>query len=145
MSATLVVKRVGQVVEGALIALLVLLMVGCKVGPDYKRPTVDVPGSYRQALAPDIAPASQAPSIADEQWMVIFQDSTLQHLIQEALANNYDLRIAAQRVLEAQAQVGIARSQQLPSVSGGASYSALQIPTSLAGTKSDGTPANSSF
>jgi multidrug efflux system outer membrane protein len=145
MSASLVVKRIGQVVEGVLIALVVLLMVGCKVGPDYKRPTVDVPGSYRQALAPDIAPASQAPSIADEQWTVIFQDPTLQRLIQDALANNLDLHIAAQRVLEAQAQVGIARSQQLPSVSGSAGYGALQIPTSLAGTRNDGTPANSFF
>ncbi len=139
-SATLVVKRVGQFVGAALIALLA---VGCKVGPDYKRPAIDVPGSYRQAFAPDIASASPAPSIADAQWTTVFQDSTLQRLIQEALANNLDLRIAAQRVLEAQAQVGIARSQQLPSISGGASYSALQIPQGLAGTNSDGTPANS--
>jgi multidrug efflux system outer membrane protein len=146
MSAILVVKRIGPIVGSLLIALVVvLLMVGCKVGPDYKRPTVNVPGSYRQALAPDIAPASQAPSIADEQWTVIFEDPTLQRLIQDALANNLDLRIAAQRVLEAQAQVGIARSQQLPSVSGSAGYGALQIPTSLAGTRNDGTPANSFF
>ena len=145
MSACLVVKRLGQVVEGVLIALLVLLMVGCKVGPDYKRPPVDMPGSYRHALAPDIAPASKGPSIADEQWTVVFQDAVLQRLIQDALDNNLDVRIAAQRVLQAQAQVGIARSQQLPSISGGASYSALQIPSSLAGTRSDGTPVNSSF
>jgi outer membrane protein, multidrug efflux system len=149
MSATSVVVRVGQVVGGVLIALVVLVMVGCKVGPDYKRPAVDVPGSYRQALAPDIAPGSpasyNADSIADEQWPTVFQDPALQRLIKEALANNLDLRIAAQRVLEAQAQVGIARSQQLPSVSGGAGYSALQIPASLAGTKNDGTPARSLF
>jgi outer membrane protein, multidrug efflux system len=149
MSACLVVKRVGQVVEGVLIALFVLLVVGCKVGPNYKRPAVDVPGNYRQALAPDIAPAatvqSNVVSIADEQWPAVFQDPTLQRLIQDALKNNLDLRIAAQRVLEAQAQVGIVRSQQLPSISGGGSYSALQIPSSLAGTNSDGTPANSAF
>jgi multidrug efflux system outer membrane protein len=145
MSATLVIKRVGQVVSGILVALVVLLMVGCSVGPDYKRPTVDVPGSYRQTLVPDIASGSSAPSIADEQWKTIFQDPTLQHLIEDALTNNLDLRIAAERVLEAQAQVGIARSQQLPSVSAGASYSALQIPSALAGTQSSGTPANSFY
>ena len=145
MSACLLVKRVDRVIEGVLIALFVLLVIGCKVGPNYKRPAVDIPGNYREALAPDIAPASQAPSIGDEQWTAVFQDPTLQSLIQDALTNNLDLRIAAQRVLEAQAQVGIARSQQLPSISGGASYSALQIPSSLAGTKSDGTSANSSF
>ena len=142
MSAALVVKRVGQIIGGVLLALLI---VGCTVGPNYKRPAVDVPGSYRQSLAPDIAPASSAPSIADEQWSTIFQDSTLQHLIQEALANNLDLRIAAQRVLEAQAQLGVTRSQQFPTVNGGGSYTALQVPSSLAGTNSNGTPANSFF
>jgi multidrug efflux system outer membrane protein len=134
MSAALE-KRVGQVVGGILLALLALLVVGCKVGPNYKRPVVDVPDSYRQALAPDIAPASSAPSIADAQWTTVFQDPVLQSLIQQALANNLDLRIAAERVLEAQAQVGITRSQQLPSISGGAGYSAIQIPSTLAGQK----------
>src|ERR1700744_251248 len=142
MSAALGVKRVGKIIGGVLLALLI---VGCTVGPNYKRPAVDVPGSYRQALAPDIAPASSAPSIADEQWSTIFQDSTLQHLVQEALANNLDLRIAAQRVLEAQAQLGVTRSQQFPTVNGGGSYTAIQIPSSLAGTNSNGTPANSFF
>jgi multidrug efflux system outer membrane protein len=145
MSATLAVKRVEQLVEGVLIALVMLMMVGCKVGPDYKRPAVNMPGSYRLALAPDISSASPASSIADEKWPTVFQDPVLQRLIQEAVSNNLDLRIAAQRVLEAQAQVGIARSQQLPSISGSAGYSALQIPTALAGTKNDGTPANSLF
>ncbi|NYF80778.1 efflux transporter outer membrane subunit [Granulicella arctica] len=145
MSATLVVKRVEQLVGGALIALIMSMTVGCKVGPDYKRPTVNMPESYRQTLAPDIASASPTSSIADEKWPMIFQDSALQRLIQEALANNLDLHIAAQRVLEAQAQVGIARSQQLPSISGSVGYSALQIPTSLAGTKNDGAPANSFY
>src|SRR3984885_1613534 len=142
MSAALLVKRVGKIVGGVLLALLI---VGCTVGPNYKRPAVDAPGSYRQTLAPDIAPASSAPSIADEQWSTIFQDSTLQHLVQEALANNLDLRIAAQRVLEAQAQLGVTRSQQFPTVNGGGSYTALQVPSSLAGNNSNGTPANSFF
>jgi multidrug efflux system outer membrane protein len=142
MSAALVAKRLGKIIGGVLLALLV---VGCTVGPNYKRPAVDVPGSYRQTLAPDIASTSPAPSIADEQWSMIFQDSTLQHLVQEALANNLDLRIAAQRVLEAQAQLGVTRSQQFPTVNGGGSYTAIQIPSSLAGTNSNGTSANSFF
>lgn len=145
MSASLIAKRVGQFVGGALLAWIALIVIGCTVGPNYKRPALDVPTSYRQALAPDIAPASPAPSIADEQWAAIFQDPTLQRLVQEALANNLDLRIAAQRVLEAQAQVGITRSQQLPSINAGGSYSALQIPSSLAGTNSNGTSSNSFF
>src|SRR5882757_1759662 len=99
MSAALVVKRVEQLVGGVLIALAMLMMVGCKAGPDYKRPAANMPGSYRQALAPDIASASPVSSIADEKWPAVFQDSVLQRLIQEALANNLDLRIAAQRML----------------------------------------------
>jgi multidrug efflux system outer membrane protein len=138
-------KRVEQAVGGILSAVVVLVMTGCKAGPNYKRPAINVPGSYRDSLAPDIAPGSPAASIADEDWPAVFQDPILQRLIKEALANNLDLRIAAQRVLESQAQVGITRSQQLPSVSGGVGYSALQIPTSLAGTKDNGTPANSFF
>lgn len=145
MSAVLIVKRVGQIVGCALLALIVLMMAGCKVGPDYKRPAVDIPGDYRRALAPDISPASPSPSIADEQWVTIFQNPVLKRLIQDALTNNLDLRIAAQRVLEAHAQVGIARSQQLPSISGSGSYSALQIPSSLAGNNSNGMPADSFF
>lgn len=142
MTANLVVKRAGQLLGGVLLALL---LIGCTVGPNYKRPAVDVPGNYRQALAPDISSSSTVSSIADEKWSTVFQDVTLQQLIQEAITNNLDLRIAAQRVLEAQAQVGVTRSQQFPSISGGGSYSALQIPSSLAGNNSDGTPANSFF
>lgn len=145
MAAALVAKRVEQIVCGALFGIVVSMTGGCNAGPNYKRPAINVPESYRQSLAPDIASASSTSSIADEQWPTVFQDSTLQRLIKEALANNLDLRIAAQRELEAQAQVGIARSQQLPSISGSVGESALQIPTSLAGTKDDGTPANSFF
>lgn len=145
MLATIVMKRLLQMIGGILFALLALLVVGCKVGPDYKRPAVDVPKSYRGTLAPEIAPAATQPSIADDQWSTIFQDPALQRLIKEALANNLDLGIAAQRVLQAQAQAGIARSQQMPSVNASGSYSALQIPSSLAGNNSDGTPANTFF
>jgi multidrug efflux system outer membrane protein len=126
--------------------LLILLTVGCNAGPNYKRPVTSVPQSYRGELAPEIArPAATAASLGDQQWATIFQDPVLKRLLTEALQNNLDLRVAAQRVLEAQAQVGITRSQQLPSVSGGGSYSALQIPSSLAGHNSDGTAANSFF
>jgi multidrug efflux system outer membrane protein len=142
-------SRIAPSAGSSVIVLAVLLIAGCHVGPNYKRPALDVPGGYRQTLAPavtvDVASTSSNSSIADQKWPSVFDDPTLQRLIETALANNLDLRIAAKRVLEAQAQVGIARSQQLPSVSGSLGYSALQIPTSLAGNNSDGTPANSFF
>jgi len=143
MSATM--KRIGQVLVSSASAAIAVLLIGCTVGPNYKRPAVDVPRSYRQADAPDIAPMAPAPSVGDEQWSTVFQDSTLQRLIEKALSDNLDLHIAAQRVLQAQAQVGISRSQQYPALNAGGSYSALQIPSSLAGTNSNGTSANSFF
>jgi len=125
-------------------ALILLLAIGCKVGPNYQRPVATTPQNFRGATAPEIAPASQA-SLADQQWSSVFQDAILQRLVAEALTNNLDLRMAAERVLQSQAVAGVVRAQQLPSVSAGGSYSALQIPSGLAGTKSDGTPANSFF
>ena len=126
-------------------ATLLLATAGCAVGPTYKRPLVEVPTNFRAEPASSSTPEAATTTLGDEQWVEIFEDATLQRLDQEALQNNLDLRIAAQRVLEAQAQVGITRSQQLPSVNGGASYSALQIPSSLAGKNSDGSTANSFF
>jgi multidrug efflux system outer membrane protein len=143
MSADVTIRRIGLLV---VTILFLFFLAGCAVGPNYKRPAADLPQTYRRPPAPDIAPpSSTARSIADEQWVAIFQDQALQRLIRGALTGNLDLRIAAQRVLEAQAQAGIVRSQQFPSISGGVSYSAVQIPSSLAGKNSNNTPANSFF
>ena len=100
---------------------VLLALIGCKVGPNYKRPPVTVPGDYR-GLAPDAGQQTNA-SIGDEKWWTVFQDERLQALIREALANNYDVRIAATRVLEAQASLGITRADQFPTITGGASGS----------------------
>ena len=97
----------------------VLLVSGCAVGPNYKRPSADVPGTYRGATPqPGAQPA--AVSLGDQKWWEVFQDKQLQDLIRTALQQNYDVRIAATRILEAQAQVGITRADQLPSISVGA-------------------------
>ena len=108
------------------IALAFLLLTGCAVGPNYKRPPVTVPDGYR-GLAPD---AGQQPpaSLGDEKWWTVFQDQQLQELIREALAQNYDVRIAATRVLQAQAVVGITRADQFPTIAGGASASNQRFP-----------------
>jgi multidrug efflux system outer membrane protein len=120
---------------------LVLTMAGCTVGPRYKRPTVDVPGTYRGS-APEAAadtqsqPATSSPaetnrpaeSLGDAKWWEVFQDSQLQSLIRTALRNNYDVRIAATRVLQAQAQLGITRADQLPSLSAGGNITSQQNP-----------------
>jgi multidrug efflux system outer membrane protein len=101
------------------VSLVVLLLSGCAVGPNYKRPSVDVPGAYRGA-SPQQATQSAPESLADLKWWEVFQDQQLQDLIHTALQQNYDVRIAATRILEARAQVGITRADQLPTVNAGA-------------------------
>ncbi len=123
-------------------------MIGCAVGPNYRRPTVDVPVTYRGATAdssaaPNAQPAQAKPprpaagssvqsssvqSLGEEKWWDLFRDPELQSLIRTALKNNYDVRIAATRVLQAQAQLGITRADQLPSVTGGGNITSLQNP-----------------
>jgi multidrug efflux system outer membrane protein len=111
----------------ALVILLVALLVagagtGCVVGPDYKRPVVTVPDTYRGAAAPEPT-AADAVSIGDQAWWDVFQDDQLRALIRSALQQNLDLRIAATRILQAQAQLGITRADQFPTVDAGASTS----------------------
>ena len=65
-------------------------------------------------------PQSAASSIGDEKWWEVFQDPQLQDLIRTALKNNYDVNIAAARILKAQAQLGITRADQLPTLGVGA-------------------------
>jgi multidrug efflux system outer membrane protein len=110
---------------------LILTLAGCKVGPNYKRPVVDTPASYRGALAPDIAAASTTTPLGAQKWDAVFTDPVLQQLITEALKNNYDVKIAADRVLEEQAQLGITKAAQYPTLSVGATYDALELPSSL--------------
>jgi outer membrane protein, multidrug efflux system len=86
------------------------ILAGCAVGPNYHRPAVDNPPSYRGDTSAAPAPAS----FGDEKWWEVFQDPQLQALIHTALQQNYDVRIAATRVAQAQAQLTITRSNELP-------------------------------
>jgi multidrug efflux system outer membrane protein len=86
---------------------------GCAtVGPDYTRPKVDVTDTYRGQATE----TTSAPSIADEPWANVFVDEPLRALVTTALKQNYDVRIAATRVMQARAQYGITRSNQFPSI-----------------------------
>jgi multidrug efflux system outer membrane protein len=98
-------------------SLLVFLITGCKVGPNYKRPVLSTPDQYR-GVAPDLSNQPGTQPFAEMQWETVFQDEVLRALIKEALAKNYDMQIAASRILQAQAVVGITRANQLPSASG---------------------------
>jgi multidrug efflux system outer membrane protein len=95
-------------------AVLLLTFSGCKVGPNYQRPALDVPGQYR-GLAPGLGTGS---GFAEMKWESVFTDEVLQKLIKEALTNNYDIRIAATHIVEAEASLGVTRSNQLPALNG---------------------------
>lgn len=102
---------------------IVIVLAGCAVGPNYKRPAVSVPTDYRAAMP---APNLSVSSLGNENWWQVYQDPALVQLIHTALGQNYDVRIAATRVLEAQAQLGITRANQLPSASLGANIYSQQ-------------------
>ena len=91
--------------------VLALGLCGCAVGPNYKPPPITSPEQARGQVGP-----VEAASLADQGWWEVFQDQTLKALIQEALENGYDVRIAAARVEEARANAGIARSDFFPQI-----------------------------
>jgi len=95
------------------IAASAVWLTGCMVGPNYQRPQVAIPASFR---APAPLPEGQANSLADLKWFEVFHDEQLQELIRQALVSNYDLRDAVARVEQARANLGITRSNQLPQV-----------------------------
>lgn len=120
-----------------LVGVALAWMGACSVGPNYKRPTANVPASFRGVTAEaseTATPSSSAggapgPSLGDEKWWEVFEDKELQGLIRTALKNNYDVRIAATRVLQAQARLGITRADQLPSLDVGGNVTSTRSPT----------------
>jgi multidrug efflux system outer membrane protein len=102
----------------ALALAVTTLLAGCTVGPNYDRPPVTAPDTFRG----DTSTTTSA-SIGEEPWAAVFPDATLQQLITEALSGNISARIAAARVLQAAAQLGITRADQLPTVTGQANGS----------------------
>lgn len=123
------ISRRQQAIAATLFAVT-LSLPGCKVGPNYVRPQVTAPAAYRGADNVAISSADKN-SLGDDNWTKVFPEPELQQLIRTALANNYDVRIAAQRVLEQQAQLGITRSQQFPTVTVGGSGIGADLPNSL--------------
>ena len=100
-----------------LISLFVSLLSACAVGPNYERPAVTVPEKFRSAPAEEISrKLPMDASIVDRPWWEIFDDPALKALIDEALRNNYDVRVATWRVEEFRARAGIVRSQFFPQV-----------------------------
>jgi multidrug efflux system outer membrane protein len=99
-------------------AIVGALLAGCAAGPDYKRPATNAPDGYRRAASDTNAP-SGTNSFADLGWWETFKDPQLTAYIAEALTNSWDVKIAAARVLQAEAAAGITRSRFFPTVNAG--------------------------
>lgn len=98
------------------------LLAGCAVGPNYKRPQVETPAAHR---APDGATAAAgAESFALTPWREIFDDPVMHELVETALTDNFDLRIAAERMEQMRAQFGISTSRLYPTVDAQAKFTA---------------------
>jgi NodT family efflux transporter outer membrane factor (OMF) lipoprotein len=108
----------------AFIALAGVLTVSCTLGPNYRRPVVTVPAVHRGATSPTAGPES----LADLKWFELFGDDQLTTLVTTALKQSFELRIAAERVLQARAVYGIQRSDQFPSIGASANVNAVRLP-----------------
>lgn len=114
-------RHSARICLGAGLLAAMAALAGCTVGPNYHRPTIAMPTVFRGAAAKSAAGApAPGPALGNERWWQVYHDPVLRQLIRTALRQNYDLRIAASRVLQAQAQLGLTRANQYPTAHAGA-------------------------
>ncbi len=123
-----------------LCACATLLIGGCRVGPNYKPPERTIPDTYAWSDE-----AQNTPPQEPATWWERFDDPTLDALIAYASVDNFDLRIAAEQIVEYQAMYGVAASERFPDISALAAYSRERTPTQdlgLGGFAGGGDPIN---
>jgi multidrug efflux system outer membrane protein len=107
-----------------LITLSMAALLGaCAMGPNYQRPPVQTPESFRGA------PPLAGKPLAEMAWWEVYQDPVLDKLLRAALTNNYDVRIALARVEEFRAAAGIAGFGSIPQISAGGNATRSRIST----------------
>ena len=111
-------------IGGAMMLLVTGALTGCTVGPDYVRPDLgaEVPASYSAERGPEV----ESTDLAGSRWWTDLGDTTLDHLVDEALAHNHNLALAAARVLESRALLSGSKSARWPSLEIGGSASRSQ-------------------
>ena len=136
----------------ALSPIVPMLLLGGCIAPRYQRPDAVVPASYRGDIqAPGVQGAAgvgkpgEPGSLGELRWQDLIHDEELQKLIREALDHNYDAQIAAARVLEARAQLTVARSARFPAVAAQAGYNNLRTSEDISGPLPPGTSAESEY
>ncbi|AKU12774.1 RND efflux system, outer membrane lipoprotein, NodT family [Azoarcus sp. CIB] len=115
------------------VAMAATLAGACSLIPAYERPAAPVPAAFPDAPA-SAASASEAPA-----WRAYFADARLRELVELALANNRDLRIAALNIERARAQYGIQRADLFPSIAASGGQTAQRLPADLSRTGEAGT------
>lgn len=103
----------------------VLAGASCAVGPNYARPRVEVPEAYRDVAAG--TPAASLDSLADVAWFDLFKDETLTNVVNTALRQNFDVRTAAERVIQAREQFRIVGAERFPAVDATAGLSSSRV------------------
>jgi multidrug efflux system outer membrane protein len=111
---------------------LAVLLAGCSLVPEYQRPASPSAAQYPQGR---VYPAQTLAPTRTEDWRTLFNDPALQQLIESALVNNRDLRVAALNVEAFQALYRIQRADLLPALSANASESRQRLPPSVTRSK----------
>jgi multidrug efflux system outer membrane protein len=120
-----------------LAGMIVAFLGGCTLAPDYTRPAAPVPPDWPAGTAyQETKSAESAPMVEGLPWREFFTDERLQKIIETALNNNRDLRLAALNVERARAYYGIQRGELLPSVNAVGSGSQERVPADLSSTGS---------
>jgi len=118
-----------------LLPALHLGLSGCLMKRDeYELPAVEVPGGFKHApdgvktaeQAGETAPATVPQSVS--RWWRHYRNAELNHLVEQGLANNYQLKAAIARIAQAQALAGVERADEWPELSGSADYE-IESPT----------------
>jgi len=115
----------GSFTLSAILIASIAVLSGCTLGPNYKRPEIVTPATYR-AAEPDKIDLSSSNSMADLNWRQVMGDPQLQAYIAEALTNNWDIKIIAARVLQAEALARVTRSKYFPTVGVGGEWNSVQ-------------------
>lgn len=118
---------------------------GCAVGPDYQRPVLDIPALFRgEEQSAGKQKTESTVTMGDVAWWQVFSDPVLVQLINEGLANNHDLRVAAARVDQYRARAGVVRGALFPQINAGIGHASQNgsLLSEPSGTATDDTYSN---
>lgn len=117
--------------------LTLAMLAGCTVGPDYAAPKTESPAQFASVADVKTSVPGTIDASADAantaRWWERFSDATLTKLVERSLASNHDVRIAVERLDEARAAVGLARSDELPAVNASGSATRARSSNTTAG------------